>query len=153
MCCWLYRSVHLGVFLSTLVLVAGVVCCLINYAADRQKLVVRQKDGHCQVWGRPAQIIRAQYTLTSGQKGHSVLLVNGYWGVARHFHYVPELALAFLWSLPALFHHAMPYTYAVFLVGLLVHRTFRDDTKCREKYGQYWDQYCRLVPYLSLIHI
>lgn len=30
------------------------------------------------------------------------------WGVARHFHYAPEIAAAFFWSLPAQFVHVTP---------------------------------------------
>lgn len=147
------RAVQLGAFWSICVLAAGFASCMINYTADRQKLVVRQTDGKCLVWGRPAEVIRAEYTLASGRKSTGLLLVSGYWGIARHFHYVPELLLAFLWSVPALFQNAMPYTYAVYLPFLLIHRTFRDDTKCGEKYGRYWDQYCRRVPYKMLPYV
>ena len=93
------------------------------------------------------QVIRAEYQLANGETRTSLLLVSGYWGLARHFHYVPELVLAFLWSVPALFHHLMPYTYAIYLPCLLIHRTFRDDTKCRQKYAASWQHYCRRVPY------
>jgi len=153
---WLFvarRAVRLGLFWSLFILTAGLASCVINYAADRQKLNVRQTHGRCLVWGRPAEVIRAEYQLTSGQRTSGLLLVSGYWGVARHFHYVPELLLAFLWSLPALFHNVMPYTYALYLPCLLIHRTFRDDTKCREKYGAYWEQYCRLVPYKMIPYV
>lgn len=30
----------------------------------------------------------------------SILLVSGWWGVVRHFNYLPELAAAFLWTVP-----------------------------------------------------
>lgn len=29
--------------------------------------------------------------------------------------------------------------YAVFLVPLLIHRIYRDEDKCKKKYGKYWD--------------
>lgn len=147
------RAVQLGFFWSVFILIAGVTSCMINYAADRQKLEVRKSDGKCLIWGQKPDMIRAEYQLNSGQTRTSLLLVSGYWGLARHFHYVPELALAFLWSFPAMFHNIMPYTYALVLVGLLVHRTFRDDTKCREKYGKYWDEYCRKVPYKMIPYV
>jgi len=147
------RSVELGFLWSVVVLAAGVASCLINYAADRQKLEVRRTDGKCLVWGRAPELIRAEYTLADGRLHTSLLLVSGYWSIARHFHYVPELALAFFWSVPALFSNVMPYTYVIGLTGLLVHRTFRDDTKCREKYGKYWDEYCRKVPYKMIPYV
>ena len=52
------RSIHLGAVWSTVVLAAGLASCMINYAADRQKLVVRQTDGKCLVWGRPAEVMQ-----------------------------------------------------------------------------------------------
>ena len=77
----------------------------------------------------------------------SLLLASGWWGLARHFHYVPEILLAFCWSAPALFSGGLlPYTYVAWLVLLLTHRSYRDDTKCGAKYGAVWARYCSLVP-------
>ena len=82
-----------------------------------------------------------------GTERESLLLVSGYWGVARHFHYVPELVLTLCWSLPGAFENVMVYTYFIWLFLLLTHRTFRDDDKCSRKYGSYWREYCKRVPY------
>jgi protein-S-isoprenylcysteine O-methyltransferase Ste14 len=41
----------------------------------------------------------------------------------------------------------MPYFYVFFLTILLFHRAKRDDVKCRLKYGKYWEEYCKTVPY------
>jgi 7-dehydrocholesterol reductase len=30
---------------------------------------------------------------------------------------------------------------------LLTDRAFRDDNRCRAKYGKHWDEYCANVPY------
>jgi len=40
--------------------------------------------------------------------------------------------------------------YFIFLTILLVDRSMRDDKRCYEKYGSYWDQYRALVPYKIL---
>ena len=80
----------------------------------------------------------------------NLLLLSGYWGLARHFHYVPELTLALAWSLPAGGRHVLPYFYFVFLFILLVDRAGRDDRRCAEKYGGAWDAYRRAVPYKIL---
>jgi 7-dehydrocholesterol reductase len=147
------HPVQLGSTLALTIFALGVISCLINYDADRQKLEVRRSDARCTIWGRKPDVIRAEYRTSDGSTRTSLLLVSGYWGVARHFHYVPELTLAFLWSFPAGFENIMPYTYAFWLVILLTHRTFRDDTKCREKYGKYWDEYCRRVPYKIIPYV
>ena len=141
------HPVYLGNFWCVVLWVCGTFSTLINYMADCQKLEVRRTNGECLIWGRKPQIIRANFTLESGENHTSILLVSGWWGVARHFHYVPELVLAFCWSAPALFNHIMPYSYFIWLVILLTHRTFRDEEKCSVKYHQYWKQYCDLVRY------
>jgi len=141
------HPVHLGPVLSTIILLAGLFSLAFNYIADAQKQEVRRTDGNCLIWGAKPKVIRAKYRLENGEERQSLLLVSGWWGVARHFHYVPELTLAFCWCVPALFENVMAYTYFIWLVGLLVHRTFRDDVKCALKYGDYWTEYCKRVPY------
>ena len=116
-------------------------------------LQVRRTEGKCLIWGRAPKVIRAKYRLENGQQKESLLLVSGWWGVARHFHYIPELGLAFFWCLPGLFENVMCYTYFIWLVILLIHRTFRDDAKCSAKYGKYWKQYCQSVPYRMLPYV
>lgn len=118
-----------------------------NYAADAQRQRVRATGGAARVWGRPPEIIRARYTTADGREHESLLLASGYWGVARHFHYVPEILLALAWSLPAGFDHFVPYFYVTFLTILLLDRAVRDDKRCRRKYGPAWDEYCARVPY------
>ena len=71
----------------------------------------------------------------------------GWWGLARHFHYLPELLAALAWSAPAGFSHPLPYFYVFFLTLLLTDRAFRDDARCSSKYGRYWAEYTRAVPY------
>ena len=99
------HPVRLGPCLSTALLVVGLAAVAVNYWADWQKLRVRDTDGQCTVWGRKPELIRASYRLETGETRHSLLLVSGFWGVARHFHYVPELTLALCWTLSAMFVH------------------------------------------------
>lgn len=136
-----------------LILVVGLAAIALNYDADRQKLHVRKENGDCQVWGSKAQVIRASYKLESGETKESLLLVSGWWGIARHFNYVPELMLALAWSLPGGSRHIMPYVYFLWLILLLTHRTFRDDAKCMKKYGDAWAKYKKAVPYKMLPYI
>jgi len=138
---------HLGPYVSAFILGAGTLCILANYMADRQRQRVRVLDGQCKVWGKEPTIIRADYHTAQGEEKKSILLASGYWGVARHFHYVPEILGAFFWSVPALFVNFMPYFYVVFLVILLVDRAVRDDKRCHGKYKEHWDKYCVKVPY------
>ena len=151
---------HLGMAWSTAIAVAGVAAVVINYLADRQRQVVRATNGKCTIWGKEPRLVVAKYRAEDGEKKENggaasanesrqvqaVLLASGWWGVARHFHYLPEILAAFLWTAPALFSHVLPWFYVIFLTILLVWRAGRDEKRCRAKYGPYWDEYCRLVP-------
>ena len=79
----------------------GIGAIYVNYAADAQRQRVRATGGATTVWGRAPELIRARYSTADGKHHDSLLLASGWWGVARHFHYVPEITLALAWSLPA----------------------------------------------------
>ena len=130
----------------TMVLV-GVASIWINYQADAQRQRVRATNGRTTVWGKPPTLIRARYKPADGVERESLLLVSGWWGVARHFHYVPELMLAAAWTVPAGFTHFLPWFYWMFLFILLMDRARRDEQRCAAKYGAYWEQYVAKVPW------
>jgi 7-dehydrocholesterol reductase len=141
------HPIHLSTTLVALFSIVGGVSIIINYLADKQRLTTRATSGNCTVWGKKPVTLLAHYQTTEGEQKQSLLLASGWWGISRHFHYVPELAGTFFWSVPALFQNASPYFYVVFLTVLLLDRAFRDDIRCAQKYGDYWQQYCELVPY------
>lgn len=146
----LYMTNHpitLGLPLALTIFIIGILSILINYDADRHKETVRNTNGNCTIWGRKPVTILADYQTTTGEGKKSLLLVSGWWGISRHFHYIPELMAALAWSIPALFYSIVPYVYFIFLLILLTHRATRDDERCREKYGTHWDEYCKKVPY------
>lgn len=142
-----HHPIELGTFWATTIFFAGAACIIINYLADRQRQRVRAKQGNCLVWRKKPHLIEATYQTQNGETKQTILLASGWWGLARHFHYIPELAGAFFWSLPALFTHFMPYFYFTFLTCLLLDRAFRHDRRCADKYGQHWELYCEKVPY------
>lgn len=147
------HPVNLGPVWASVILVLGLLSILVNYLADLQRQVVRRADGNCLVWGKKPHIIRAKYTIESGEERESILLASGWWGLSRHFHYIPEILLSFFWTLPTGFVNWLPYTYVIVLVILLTHRSFRDENKCSRKYGKYWQEYCakvkhRIIPFL-----
>lgn len=144
------HPVHLGTKLAIAILVAGILCIYINYDCDRQRQEFRRTNGKCTIWGKAPSKIVASYTTTKGETKTSLLLTSGWWGLARHFHYAPEISAAFFWSVPALFDHFLPYFYVVFLTILLVDRAKRDDDRCSSKYKKYWKMYCNKVPYRIL---
>ena len=137
----------LGLFWSSVIFICGVLAIFTNYWADHQRQSVRASGGECTVWGKKPEVIVGRYVTEKGENKESLLLASGWWGVSRHFHYVPEVLGAFFWTVPALFDHALPYFYVVFLAILLTERAFRDDNRCADKYGRDWKSYCERVPY------
>lgn len=138
---------HLPLWLALLFLSLGTLSILINYFADRQRQLVRNSAGQCSVWGKKPRVLLANYTTESGEQKQSLLLSSGWWGITRHFHYLPEIAASFFWSVPALFDNFSPYFYTCYLTILLIERAYRDDRRCKKKYGRDWEAYCKLVPY------
>jgi delta14-sterol reductase len=93
------------------------------------------------IWGRPPE--------TVGGK----LLVSGFWGIGRKLNYTGELCVYIAWSLTTGFQSVVPYLLPFWLMVLFPHRAWRDDQRCREKYGALWDEYCararfRMIPFL-----
>ncbi|KAA0188936.1 hypothetical protein HAZT_HAZT007002 [Hyalella azteca] len=128
-------------------LMMGLISIALNYRVDWEKQYFRQNKGKCFLWGRQAKFIKATYVTPANEKRTSLLLTSGCWGLARHLNYVFELLLTLSWSLVGIGRGLGPFLYFFFLTILLVHRIFRDEEKCKAKYGRYWDQYCEAVPY------
>lgn len=147
------HPVELGTPLAATILTAGLLCIWINYDADLQRQQFRKTDGKEKVWGKYPNKIEATYVTEKGEKKKSLLLVSGWWAMARHFHYAPEISAAFCWTVPGLFHHPLAYFYVFFLTILLVDRAERDDKRCQAKYKKFWDEYKKKVPYKILPHV
>lgn len=143
----------LGLLPVIAILTLGSLSILINYLADRQRQRVRALNGNCTIWGKQPVITVARYTTEQGEAKYNLLLACGWWGIARHFHYVPEVLGAFCWSVPALFDNFLPYFYVIFLATLLTERAFRDDRRCALKYGEDWETYCDQVPYKIIPYV
>lgn len=92
-----------------------------------------------------ATLDEPKYMVTS--RG-SALLMDGWWKYARKPHYTADLCLAVLLCLPCGFDHFLPYFFACFFLPMLIHRAYRDNARCAEKYGADWEVYCKEVPYI-----
>ncbi|GHF53204.1 hypothetical protein GCM10010218_38310 [Streptomyces mashuensis] len=88
-------------------------------------------DGAATIWGRPAETLDGR------------LLVSGFWGIGRKLNYTGELLVYLSWTLLCGTASVLPYLLPAFLLVLFVHRAHRDDRRCRAKYGELWDEYCR----------
>lgn len=90
-----------------------------------------KRDPSVKIWGKPAETIGGK------------ILVSGFWGIGRKLNYTGEILV--YWSFVLLVGDAslVPYLLPTWLICLLVHRAWRDDKKCREKYGPLWEAYCK----------
>lgn len=133
--------------LALFIFTCGTAAIFINYLADRQRQRIRRSHGDCKVWRKKPDVIFANYRTEWGEDRQSVLLASGWWGLSRHFHYLPEVLAAFFWSIPALFDFYIPYFYLTFLIILLLDRVYRQERWCAIKYGEHWREYCKRVPF------
>ncbi|XP_018560963.1 lamin-B receptor [Anoplophora glabripennis] len=81
---------------------------------------------------------------TQGKK----LLISGFWGIVRHPNYLGDILMhlsfvPFVWCAP-------PILYPVGVILLLIHRSVRDNARCRLKYGAAWDRYCNRVKHVLI---
>jgi 7-dehydrocholesterol reductase len=148
-----HNPIILGYPLAILFFTLGIAGIAINYIADKQRQDARATNGRCTIWGKKAEIIEASYKTQTGEEKKTILLTSGFWGVSRHFHYLPELLAALMWSIPALFTSFMPYFYFIFLAILLVDRSVRHENICAKKYGSAWTTYRKKVPYKIIPYI
>ncbi|XP_077488070.1 uncharacterized protein LOC144098956 isoform X2 [Amblyomma americanum] len=138
---------------AAMIFLTGVIMIGLNYWTDYQRQIVRATNGKCTIWGSQPKLIKASYRDSSGKQRTSLLLASGFWSLSRHVNYVFEILASLCWALPSGFSSIVPYLYVLYLVGLLMHRSYRDEEKCSAKYGQYWKEYCdvvkcQVVPYL-----
>jgi len=153
--CLVGKGVHVDMSLEEALVIFGLGLAMIflNYWADYQREIVRATDGETTIWGRKAEIIRTKYVTDKGEEKSSLLLASGFWGITRHFHYIPEISAAFFWSVSNGFGAILPYFYVIFLTILLMDRAGRDDIRCSNKYKKYWDEYRQRVPYKVIPYI
>ncbi|TPX37197.1 hypothetical protein SmJEL517_g00818 [Synchytrium microbalum] len=83
-------------------------------------------------------------------KHGSLLLTSGWYGIARKIHYTADLMMALSWGLITGFGSFLPYFYVCFFTTVLVHRVTRDMERCAKKYGQDWEDYTTLVPWIFI---
>ncbi len=98
-----------------------------------------RKNPETLVWGKKPEFIKTA-------RG-SLLLVSGWWGIARHVNYFGDLMMGLAWCLVTGFNNVLPYFYIIYFTILLVHRERRDNEMCAAKYGADWDAYSKKVKY------
>ena len=96
------------------------------------------------------QFLKAKYTPKGSKNSKtSYLLISNHWVLARKINYTYDIFLSTCFGIifKASFESML---YPTFILIVLIHRAWRDDMKCQEKYGKYWTKYKELVPQLFL---
>ena len=122
-------------------------------SCNSQKNRFRQAERGQVVWRRtfpqvPWQTVKNPKTITSANG--DVILVDGWYGLARKVHYTCDAFFAICWGLITGFKSPFPWFYPVFFCCMIAHRAWRDIHRCRNKYGEAWLEYERQVPYLFI---
>lgn len=100
--------------------------------ANKQKHTFKV-DPSAPIWGAPPKLLGGR------------LLVSGWWGIGRKINYTGELMIYFATAMLAGFSSPVPYLVPVWLLCLLTHRAWRDEQRCKAKYGPLWAEYSRVA--------
>lgn len=96
----------------------------------------------------PWAILKNPYFIKT-PKGN--LLCDGWYRYARKMQYTGDILMALSWALAcgfvgSVYDSMLPYFYVVFFTCMITHRQWRDEIRCREKYGKHWEEYTSIVP-------
>jgi len=108
--------------------------------ANQQKHEFK-RNRDVRIWGKKAEALDGK------------ILVSGFWGIGRKLNYTGEIMVYWSFTLLSGDSSFVPYLLPSWLICLLVHRAWRDDRRCRAKYGELWERYCararfKMVPFV-----
>ena len=141
------------VSIITLIIFAlGIYFTYKNYEVDYQKELFKKHKENTILNGEKVEYLPVKY-MKDGKEVDSKLLLSGHWGDSRHSNYKYEILTAGCWSAVGYQYGIIPFAYFIYIIILLVHRIYRDEKKCKDKYGKYWDTYCNKVKYRLIKNI
>lgn len=144
------NSVSASNFQALFFLATGISGYLLFRSVNHQKDIVRRTNGECMVWGKKAEVMQVKYQTKDGKEHNSILLCSGWWGLSRHTNYMGDLILSYSMCAVCGLEHFLPWTYAIFMTVLLIHRCWRDEERLSQKYGKGWDNYCKRVKWVMI---
>lgn len=143
-----FNTPEIGWFLALVLFNAGFLVMVGTFWVDFQRRKVRETNGNCEVCCRTPKFIVVSIFTQHGASAllrDSIILASGWWGIGRHVNYFFELLTAFMWAMPSCFASWVPFLYCGYITVFLFHRSFRDEKRCKKKYGAKWDEYCEIA--------
>ena len=131
---------------SFIILLLGIFFTYKNYEVDHEKEIFKRDGEKSVINGKACTFLEVEYE-KDGKIIKSKLLTSGFWGITRHMNYSFEILTSLMWSMCGYEFGIIPFLYLFYIIILLVHRIYRDEEKCKKKYGKYWEKYCNIVKY------
>ncbi len=94
-----------------------------------------KKNPNTKIWFKPAKTLEGK------------ILISGFWGKGRKLNYSGEILTYFVIILTTGLISAIPLVLPGALLAILTHRAWRDEKRCRKKYGDLWGEYCKIAKY------
>lgn len=151
-----YYTAHNNTLTSMELRINAILLFLIGYCLFRISNDQKEKfrnDKSYKIWGKPCKYLDASYETADGMKHNSKLLISGFWGWARHFNYIGDWIMCLALSMLCGFDNITSHIYSIQMFFVLIVRAWRDDLRCSRKYGKYWKEYCKMVPYKIIPYI
>ena len=109
--------------------------------ANQQKNQFKSNP-QAKIWHKPPKTI-----------GNGQILISGWWGIGRKLNYTGEILLYFGMAMTTGFYSFVPYLLPIWMLVLLCHRAWRDDIRCKRKYGPLWAEYSgiakfKMIPFI-----
>ncbi|MCE7741463.1 MAG: hypothetical protein GOP50_03305 [Candidatus Heimdallarchaeota archaeon] len=123
-------SVYVIVFLC----VAYLLSIWIFRGANLQKYRFK-KNPNTKIWFKPAKTLEGK------------ILISGFWGKGRKLNYTGEILTYLVIVLTTGLISALPLILPGSLLILLMQRAWRDEKRCKKKYGKLWDDYREIAKY------
>ena len=130
----------------------GLYFLYMNYIVDKQKQDFKERQESMKIDHRLCKYMAVKYFVNNEERDGK-LLIDGYWSTVRHLNYTYEILLSLCWSLVCYKYDIIPFFYVIYITIILIHRIYRDERKCQEKYGKYWDKYCKVVKYRLIKYV
>ena len=128
------QEIGFSVYAIIILGVAYLIALYIFRGSNIQKYKFK-KNPNTKIWFKPAKSLEGK------------ILVSGFWGKGRKLNYSGEVLTYFIISLTTGLISAIPLLLPVSLLILLMQRAWRDDKRCRKKYGKLWEEYCEIATY------